>query len=162
MEIPANAPALFILGAEQMEGQIAQRLLGFAEAHFRSLLLRDFSLESLLSLHSLRKISSYLAEADQLSRFIVDRGDDHVRPEAGPVVAYAPTFIFESAFLGGHFQFPLRLACPQVLLGIETREVGADNLRSLVALDAFCSPVPTGDMTLGIKHEDRVVAYRFD
>ena len=123
MEVPPNAPAFFILGTEQMERQIAQRLLGFAEAHFRLLLLSDFSLESPLSLHSLRRISRYLAEADQLSCFIVDRGDDHVRPEAGPVFSYAPTFIFESAFLGGHFQFPLRLACLQVLLGIETREV---------------------------------------
>src|SRR6185312_8292128 len=51
----------------------------------------------------------------------------------------------------------LRLAVPDVFLGIERREVPAGDLRGGVSVDALRTLVPARHVAIGIEHEDGVV-----
>ncbi len=59
--------------------------------------------------------------------------------------------------MGGDLEHPLRLACRDVLGGIEDREVLPENLVDLVALDALGAEVPGRDVAARVEHENGVV-----
>src|SRR4029077_5896084 len=67
-----------------------------------------------------------LGESDDLAA-IADRIDDHIRPEAGDVLAHAPAFGLEAAFAYGGLDAGLWNARFAVLGGVETGEMLADD-----------------------------------
>jgi hypothetical protein len=110
----------------------------------------------------LADVAGDLSEADQLAGLVVDGIDDDAGPEAGAVLANAPAFGFELAFLGGGPQRFRRNAGCLILLGIEAREVAPDDLVGLVALEATRAGIPGGDMPLPVEHVDGVIGDRVD
>src|SRR5581483_10771605 len=44
-----------------------------------------------------------------------------------------------------------------ILLGVEDREMSADNLATLIAFDALGAGIPIGDETVAVKHENGVI-----
>ena len=85
-------------------------------------------------------VARHFREAAQLAAAIEDGGDDDVRPEARAVFAQAPSFVFDAPLLARDLQLALRLAIRLVFLGVETREVAADDLLRLVAFDPLARP----------------------
>src|SRR5580704_13553424 len=83
----------------------------------------------------LGQIASDLGEADQLAGAVVDRIDDYVRPEPGPVLAHPPSLglVFAGASRG--LQRRLRQPPLLVLLRIKSGEMTPDNLFGGVAFD---------------------------
>ncbi len=61
--------------------RLKQRLAGTSSSLFSVLLIRD--------------ITRNLGKADQRAIFMADRVNDNTRPEARPILANAPAFIFE-------------------------------------------------------------------
>ena len=55
------------------------------------------------------------------------------------------------------FELARRLARPHVVVGVEPREVRADDLARAIALDALGAAVPRRYMSLRVKHENGVV-----
>src|SRR5208282_3454455 len=74
----------------------------------------------------------------------------------------APGFGLVPAIAGGDFERLLRHIRSTIILGVEAREVLADDLVGAVALDALCAPVPVGDDAIWIEHVDRVVGDAVD
>src|SRR5207237_2630094 len=146
-----------VLGAVGLLGY-AVRLLGAAALVLRQqarlLLLHELALR-LLGLLSLGDVARDLGEAAQLSALVVDRGDDDVRPEAAAVLAQAPPLFFVDAGAAGDLELALRVVRLLVSLGIENREVLADDLGWRVALDPLGAGVPGDDVPGRVKHEDR-------
>ena len=83
--------------------------------------------------------------------------DDDVRPEAAAVLADAPAFFLEPSFALGGLKRLLRLAGCAILLGIELREVLADNLVREIAFDPLRAGIPVGHAAFGVEHVDGVV-----
>jgi len=143
MEVAANAAALFILAAEQVERQFAQRTLGFVQTVFH--------------LSALAEIACNFAEAKQFAVMVVNRGNGDARPETRAVFADAPAFLLNPAVLSCLREHVLRFMDPTVCFGVETREMAADDFLGRVTLDALRAAIPAGYIALGIEHEDGVV-----
>src|SRR5690606_27670728 len=88
---------------------------------------------------------------------LVDRIDQHARPEARAVLAYAPAFTFELALGGDQAQRALRHAGGAILDGVELRKVAADDLVGRITLDALGAHIPTRDAAVEIEHIDGAV-----
>ena len=114
-------------------------------------------LEPLLRLAALGDVARDLGEADDLAAIVADGIDDDMRPEAAAVLAHAPAFLLEAALAPGGVERLLRLAVAAVLLGVELREVAADDLVRQVALDPLRAGIPVGHAAFGVEHVDRVV-----
>src|SRR5690242_3365754 len=80
----------------------------------------------------LRQIAGDLAEAD-VGAVLVDVGDDHVGPEAAPVLAVAPALVLDAAVLEADLELLGRLLVSEVVFPVEDGEVLADDLLFLVA-----------------------------
>ena len=120
-------------------------------------------LQALLSeAAALGQIARHLGEADQLAVLGAQRGDDHVRPELRAVLADAPALVLEPAVARRALQLALALAGADLLVVVELREVVADDLARLVALDPLGAGVPGHDAAARVEHEDRVVLDRLD
>ena len=85
--------------------------------------------------------------------------DDDIGPEAGAILANPPALVLHAPIPDRGREFRLRLAMIEVLGGIEDREVPADDLLGLIALDPLGPGVPTDDVPAGIEHEDGVVLH---
>src|ERR1700730_7511569 len=120
------------------------------QSQLRFLSLDHLFLQCLLGFHSLREISGYFSETKQLATVVPYRCDDHIRPKSGPILAHAPTFVFESPVLGRHRQFPLRLTVSQIFFRVKPGKVPADDLGSSVALQALGSFVPAAHVALSV------------
>src|SRR5207248_6767668 len=129
-------------------GVLAQ-LLGL-----RSLLLEAEPLLLLL----LADVAGDLGVAPQPAGLVSQRGDHHVRPEGGPVLADADPFQLTPPFGGGDDELPLRLSAAGLLLGVEDAEVAADDVVRRVALDPLRPGIPGDDPPVRVEHEDGVVA----
>src|SRR5262249_15621352 len=114
----------------------------------------------LLGMLALGDVAGHLRESAEPAGSVVHGGDDDVGPEPRAVVPKPPALVLDAPLSTGDLQFPLRLAAAQVFLAVERREVPADDLLRLVALDALGPGVPGGDVAVGVEHEDRVVAHR--
>ncbi len=87
-----------------------------------------------IGLAPFRDVAGDLGVADQFA--VVDHGiDHHVTPKARAVLAHPPAFGLEPAGFGGGPQGAFGHAGLAVLLGIEGREVSADDLVGRIALE---------------------------
>jgi hypothetical protein len=96
-----------------------------------------------LSLAPFSNVPSDLGKSDEFAT-VIYWIDDHVSPEALAVLADAPTFLFESALPGRGFQRLVGFAVFSILLGIEPREMLANDFFGPVALDPLGAGVPRG------------------
>ena len=138
-------------------GQLADRL-DLLRVHQR--LAR--AVEGELRLAALGDVARDLGEADQPARRLADGVDHDVGPEAGAVLALPPALGLEAAFALGDRQAARRLAAAAVLVGVEDREMLADDFVRPVALDALGAGVPVADDAAGVEHVDRVVGHALD
>src|SRR5690606_33468202 len=90
------------------------------------------------------------------------RRDDDIRPKSRAVLANAPVFVLEPAERRRLLELVLGPASRDLLLGIEPREMGADDLRCLVALHGSSAFGPRPDAAARVEHENRIVARRLD
>ena len=110
-----------------------------------------------LRLAALGDIAGDLGVADQLAGFIANRIDHHAGPEERTILADAPAFLFIAAGLACNRQRPCRAAGGLILVGVEAREMLADDFRRRVAFDPFAAGVPARHESLRIEHVQRVV-----
>src|SRR6266545_4128806 len=115
-------------------------------------------------LHALApgEVARDLGEPAQGAGRVVHGRDDHVGPEAGAVLADAPSLVLEPARPAGHLQLVVRPARGHLLGRVEHGEMPSDDLLAPVALDPLRARVPTGHMAGGVEHEDPVVEHGFD
>ena len=101
--------------------------------------------------------------AKPISRSTATDGvDDHHRPEAAAVLAASPGFSGKAAGFGGNFQRVLGNAGRTIFIGVEAREMGADDFVGGVSLDPLGSRVPAHHVTLRVEHVDGVVDHALD
>ena len=98
-----------------------------------------------------------LAKPISSPSIVADRVDDDAGPEARAVLAHAPAFGLEPSLARGGLERAARHARCPVLLGVEAREMLADDLVGAVALDALGAGIPVRDLALRVEHVDRVV-----
>ena len=145
----------------QVFGQAARPLLVLFRRPARLLGARQRD-PLLLVPFPLRQIARDLREPDQSPVVIANGGDHHVGPETRAVLPDAPALVFEPAVARRSFQLPLALARPDILLGIEAREVLADDLVGGVALEPLGARVPRRHVAGRVENEDGVVLHRRD
>src|SRR3954471_14439339 len=87
---------------------------------FLKMLVR--SLQFLMSALFLGQVPRDFAEAQQMTSFIFDRGDDHVRPKPRSVFSQPPAFILESALFGCDLKFVPGLPRSQIFFRIKNRK----------------------------------------
>ena len=98
-----------------------------------------------------------LGEADQLSVRIADRIDDDMGAEALAVLAHAPALALELALFCRRLQDMGREARSAVLFGKEAREIPADDLLGLIALEPLRARIPGGDIAGRVQHVDGII-----
>jgi hypothetical protein len=161
VKLSADALSLLVLAAQQAKRKLPQRPFRSGEPLLSRLSFRNLGAQfnvrlpqGLLRSHSFREIPRDLGEAEELPGLISNGGDDDIRPESRSVLAKPPAFVLESAYACGNLQFAMRLARPDILVRIEDGEVFANDLRSLVALNALRAGVPGGYVALTVKEEE--------
>ena len=80
---------------------------------------------------------------------MAEHRDDHVRPETRTVFAQSPSLVLAPPHAGGDPEFLLGLTSSDDFLGVELREMLADDLLGPVLLDALSSGVPQITRPLG-------------
>src|SRR6267143_1733728 len=109
-----------------------------------------------------REIANDLGESRDLAPVVSYGGEDHVGPEAGAVLAHAPTFVFHTSLRRRSLQQVLRPSAGYVLGCVEDRKMLADNLLGAVPLGALGAWVPRCHASGWIEHENRVVGDAID
>src|SRR6202012_4745961 len=103
-----------------------------------------------------------LGEADEIALRRADRVDHHMGPELRAVLAHAPALALEAAGALGLRQRQRRDVLRLLSFSVEGREMTADDLVRLIALEAPGTGVPAGHAALAIQHVDRVISDRLD
>src|ERR1051325_3490971 len=62
-------------------------------------------LQFFLGPFALRHVARHFTKPAQLSFFITQSGDDDIGPEAGAILAHAPTFIYHPSLLDSSLEF---------------------------------------------------------
>ncbi|MNY43708.1 hypothetical protein D3C86_1786830 [compost metagenome] len=83
-------------------------------------------------------------------------------PKVRAVLAHPPALTFETPFSERRVKRPLGQPGTAIVFGIETREMLAEDLGFLVALETPGASVPAGDDAIGINHVDRIVDHCID
>jgi len=117
----------------------------------------EFALEFLLALPAVRHIASYLQIAPMGAGIVPNRRDRHVRPEPRPVLSDAPPFVLGGAGLERSLEVLFGNVRRSIRIGVKRREVLADDLLAVVALEGPRTPVPGEDVTVRVQSEDRVL-----
>ena len=133
----------------------AQRLLRADSVHVQPPPL-------VFSLLALGQIARHLGEPDQLARVASQRGDDHVCPESGSVLADAPPFVLDPPLFRRLGQQPGRTPLLPVLPRVKELNRLADDLFPAIPLDQRRPGVPGRHPSIAVEHEDRVVADALD
>src|SRR6266853_1166053 len=105
----------------------------------------------------LGEIPGDLRKADEMSRFISYRRDDHIGPETRAVFPDAPSFILKAALHRCPVQLRLGQSPFDGVRRIETRKMGANDLFGGIPFDMRRTRIPRLYDSLRIEHEDRVV-----
>ena len=117
--------------------------------------------QRLFVLLALRQIARDFGEAAQLA--VLPEGcDDDVGPERGAVFAHPPAFILEATLLASEFQLAFGPAALHLLDRVETREMLADDLIRLVALDPSHARIAGENDPGRVEQEHRVVLVGLD
>src|SRR6185312_3909993 len=104
-----------------------------------------------------RDVARDLGKSKKVAGFVMERCDDHVSPEARPVLAQPPAFLLVAAFCRGQCQLLVRLTTLQIFGGVETGKVLPDDFLGSVTLDLLRTFVPAHNLSAEIEHEDGVV-----
>ncbi len=137
-------------------GQLAECI---EPLRFRKLPLHLFELE--LRVTPLGDVARDLGKADQFA--VLAYGiDDDAGPEEGAVLADAPAFFLVAALLEGNAEGSAGFAIGPIGLGVELREVPAQDLFGGIALDPFTAGIPAGDEAGRVQHVERVVGDTFN
>src|SRR6185503_12124894 len=99
---------------------------------------------------------------EELAVLVPQGGDDDVRPEVRAVLAHAPALLLVASVALGDAQLLGGVVAGDVRLGVEGREVLADDLLVGVALQPPRAGVPGQDVAVAVEQEDRVVDHRLD
>ena len=91
-----------------------------------------------------------LGEAEQAALVVDDGIDDHMRHEAGAVLAHAPALCFEFSFGFGPVQVQRGYAGGLIFQSMKAREVLADDFVGDIAIDALRARIPAYDDPVGI------------
>ena len=111
-----------------------------------------------LGLAPLGDVAGDLGEAEQRAVVVADRIDDGLRPEARAVLADPPALGLEPALLGGGLQDARRAGPPRWSSSVKkAREMPADDLVGLIALEAPRARIPGRDMPGRLEHVDRII-----
>src|SRR5262249_26249700 len=98
-----------------------------------------------------------LGETDQLARLVAHRIDDDVRTEPCAILARTPAFGLELAFANRGLERSVRHPARAILVGVEAREMAADDFLRRVALDALGARVPRRDAAVDVEHEETII-----
>jgi hypothetical protein len=115
-----------------------------------------------LGLSPLGQVARDLGESQQRTRRTSDGIDDDMRPEALAILANPPPLGLELAGARGSPERGRRNAALDVLFGIESREVPADDFAGGVALEALGAGIPARDIAGSVEHVDRIVGNGID
>jgi len=143
------------VGIEHIDRMVANALDEHAEA------LLAF-VERALRFAPLGDVARDLGEAEQGAVFGADRIDHDLRPETGAVLAHPPALGFEPSLLRRGPEDSRRKVGCLVLRCEEGREMCADDLAGLIALEAARARIPGRDMAARLEHVDGVVGDRID
>ena len=147
-------PRHHVDGAADGRQRVAQ-LVRKHRDEFRHLLRR---LLERLDVPAVREVLRDLGEAVEALLAVVERGDDHARPEALAALAQAPALRFGAAGAPRRRElFPWHRRA--ILLRVEAREMLAQDLAARVPGDALGAGVPAGDAAVHVQHVDRVVGH---
>src|SRR5258706_1194159 len=111
---------------------------------------------------AVRKIARDLGEAAQLAAVVLERGDDHVRPEERAVLAHAPAFVLEAALRRRDLELLPGPSARAGFIRVEGREVAPDDLVGSVALQVLGAEIPGKDVARSVRQKDSVVPYALD
>src|SRR5262249_42072947 len=100
----------------------------------------------------LRDIARDLGEAFELSRLAADWPHGDGGPEAAAVLPHTPALRFVVTLARCRLQHARRQSGSAILASVEFRDVMADDLVGLVALQSLAAAVPVGDDAIGIEH----------
>ncbi len=111
---------------------------------------------------ALGDVAGDLGEADQIAVLVADGVHHHIGPEHRAVLAHPPAFGLEAADLGGDHQGAAGEAGLLIGLGIECREMPAEDFLRLIAFQALRARVPAGDDAARIQHIKSVIDHAVD
>src|SRR6185312_10186333 len=158
-ELGAPVPGLDVTGGAEHEDRV---ILDRVDDHTEALVGAGAPQAFVLQPPAFRQVARHLGVPDQVPGLVPQRGEDHVGPEPGPVLADAPAFVL-------HVPFGTRLgqqdggqAAGTILGRVEDLDVLSDDLVALVALDQLRADVPGLDVAISIQQTDRVIANTVD
>src|SRR5687768_8557514 len=142
--IPVGDPPVHVEHVDRVVAdtfdQHPKPLLAFVESLFPFLLVRD--------------VAGDLREAEQGAVRSADLVEHRMRPEPRSVLADSPALGLEPTFAGGDPERPPGHVGRAVLFAEETREMLADDLVGLVALEALGAGIPGRDAPFRVEHID--------
>ena len=139
-----------------------QIAVGSSENACILLKLEVFVINGLLTPFGLGHVSCDFSKPLQAAAFFEYGGNLNVGPNLLSVLAHPPALLICMTLLHGRPEFLFGLTLRNGFRRIEAGKVLADDLVSLVALDALRAFVPADDVPLGAKHEDRTILYTLD
>src|SRR5690606_28190574 len=83
------------------------------------------------------QVAGDLGKADMVAGRVADGVDDDMGPEGLPLLADPPALTLEAVLAAGNFEIALGVAFGLGFGGIETGEVGAEDLAGGIALEAL-------------------------
>ena len=117
------------------------------------------SLELPLRLRFLRNVASDFRKADDLAIIVGDRIDNHMRPEARPILAETPSFLLKTPGFASNAQGVGWRTGLHLFGKIEAREMLADDFVRPVSFDTFGARIPADHRAVRVKHVDRVIGH---
>ncbi len=99
---------------------------------------------------------------DELGRIVVQRIDDHARPELATVPAHPPAFVLEFTFVKGSSQGKRRTTGNLFTFRAKNGEVLTDDPACCVSIEVLRPGIPGSDEARWIKHQDGVVPHARD
>jgi hypothetical protein len=105
----------------------------------------------------LGNIPGDLGEALQDMLVVIERGEDDVGVEDGPVLALAQSYTLVAAIFQGALEVEEGLSEPVVFIGIKDGNVLADDLGFAISFDLLGAIVPAHDTAFRINEENSIV-----
>src|SRR5262249_51741298 len=117
--------------------------------------------QRLLRRAPLGNVAGDFGEALERACFVADCVDHHRSPEAAAVLAHAPPLGIVASLAGGGREHDRWQPGGAIFLGVEAREMLAEDFLRRVALEPLGAGVPVGHYAAWIEHADGVVHHAF-